>query len=191
MVCITLLFPHSCCAISFFHRSGNYDQLDDELPADPLRVTLFDADEKKIWSSPLGAPEGTFSVTTTGGRNMLCITNGIDYDDDTGNEDDRTVGFAVRVRPATVRAQEENVEGPDTRVMTNLIEMSEDLLDDFQDLNDHQAYLKVREAEHRDLTEATYSRIVRWTVLEALVLMAIAGGQVMYLKKFFEQKRYL
>eukprot|EP00563_Minutocellus_polymorphus_P013988 CAMPEP_0181048994 /NCGR_PEP_ID=MMETSP1070-20121207/15729_1 /TAXON_ID=265543 /ORGANISM="Minutocellus polymorphus, Strain NH13" /LENGTH=217 /DNA_ID=CAMNT_0023127809 /DNA_START=109 /DNA_END=762 /DNA_ORIENTATION=+ len=171
--------------------SGNYDQLDDELSADPLRVTLFDADEKKLWSSPLGAPEGTFSVASTGGRNMLCITNGIEYDDDTGDEDDRTVGFAIRVRPATVRAQDDNVEGPDTRVMTNLIEMSEDLLDDFQDLNDHQAYLKVREAEHRDLTEATYSRIVRWTVLEALVLMAIAGGQVMYLKKFFEQKRYL
>ena len=187
------VFSLLLCAIvpSYYYFSGNYDQLDDELSADPLRVTLFDSDEKKIWSSPLGAPEGTFSVTTTGGRNMLCITNGIDYDDDTGNEDDRTVGFAVRVRPATVRAQDDNVEGPDTRVMTNLIEMSEDLLDDFQDLNDHQAYLKVREAEHRDLTEATYSRIVRWTVLEALVLMAIAGGQVMYLKKFFEQKRYL
>ena len=122
---------------------------------------------------------------------MLCITNGIEYDDDTGKEDDRQVGFAVRVRPATIRAQEDNVEGPDTRVMTNLIEMSEDLLDDFQDLNDHQAYLKVREAEHRDLTEQTYARIVRWTVLEAIVLMSIAGGQVMYLKKFFEQTRYL
>lgn len=181
-------------AVSFHVSSGNYDQLDDELTADPLRVTLFDAEEKKLWTSPLGAPEGTFSVASTGGRNMLCITNGIEpgLDDDAGNEQaDRTVGFAVRVRPAAVRAQDDSVEGPDTRVMTNLIEMSEDLLDDFQDLNDHQAYLKVRESEHRDLTEATYSRIVRWTVLEALVLMAIAGGQVMYLKKFFEQKRYL
>ena len=122
---------------------------------------------------------------------MLCITNGVEEDDDRGFDHDRTVGFSVRVRPAMLRAQEENVEGPDTRVMTNLIEMSEDLLDDFQDLNDHQAYLKVREAEHRDLTEATYSRIARWTILEALVLMSIAGGQVLYLKKFFEQRRYL
>ena len=186
-----MLTTHTCCIAS---SSGNYDQLDDELTADPLRVTLFDADEKKLWSSPLGAPEGTFSVASTGGRNMLCITNGIEpgLDDDASEQEaDRTVGFAVRVRPAAVRAQDDGTEGPDTRVMTNLIEMSEDLLDDFQDLNDHQAYLKVREAEHRDLTEATYSRIVRWTVLEALVLMAIAGGQVMYLKKFFEQKRYL
>eukprot|EP00562_Extubocellulus_spinifer_P031685 CAMPEP_0178713808 /NCGR_PEP_ID=MMETSP0699-20121125/19650_1 /TAXON_ID=265572 /ORGANISM="Extubocellulus spinifer, Strain CCMP396" /LENGTH=213 /DNA_ID=CAMNT_0020362725 /DNA_START=313 /DNA_END=954 /DNA_ORIENTATION=+ len=175
----------------FFTLSGNYDQLDDEISADPLRVTLYDEAEKKLWSSAVGAPEGKFSVTSPGGRNMLCITNGIEYDDDTGNADDRHVGFAVRVRPATVRAQEDAVEGPDSRVMSNLIEMSEDLLDDFQDLNDHQAYLKVREAEHRDLTEKTYARIVRWTVLEALVLMSIAGGQVMYLKKFFEKTSYL
>ena len=124
---LTRVLSQHLLNLLIIYFSGNYDQLDDELSADPLRVTLFDADEKKIWSSPLGAPEGTFSVTTTGGRNMLCITNGIDYDDDTGNEDDRTVGFAVRVRPATVRAQEENVEGPDTRVMTNLIEMSEEI----------------------------------------------------------------
>jgi hypothetical protein len=88
-----MLTTHTCCIAS---SSGNYDQLDDELTADPLRVTLFDADEKKLWSSPLGAPEGTFSVASTGGRNMLCITNGIEpgMDDDASQEADRTVGLS-------------------------------------------------------------------------------------------------
>ena len=94
-----MLTTHSCCIAS---SSGNYDQLDDELTADPLRVTLFDADEKKLWSSPLGAPEGTFSVASTGGRNMLCITNGIEpgMDDDASQEADAPVGRRSRTSAA-------------------------------------------------------------------------------------------
>ena len=158
-------------------------------------MALYDVDDKATYHSTFGQSEGKFSVPSTG-RNFLCVKNGqneADLDDESYDRETRVVGFSVRVRPLNVHfdIDGEGGEGPETEVLSDLIDLSEDLLDDFQDLFDHQAYLKVREAEHRDLTEATFSRILRWTVLEALVVVGIAGGQVLYLKKFFEKKRYM
>jgi hypothetical protein len=56
---------------------------------------------------------------------------------------------------------------------------------------DHYDYLRSREAVQRDLVEATLDRVVRWTVLEAVLLIGIAFGQVLFYRKFFEKKHYL
>lgn len=58
-------------------------------------------------------------------------------------------------------------------------------------MSDHQEYMRGRENRHSVLADTTLSRIVQWTVLEAVVLILISCGQVLYLKKFFEQRRYL
>jgi len=188
--------------------SGNFDCLDDGLDPDPIRVTLYDPDGKRAWQSEDGEPEGTFAVRGRG-RHQLCIVNGHganppaaagggDDDEDSGDGPDgarRTVGFGVRVRPLPRGGDTEkktpDEEGPDTERTERLLDLADDLNEDLNDLRDHQDYLKLREAAHRELTERTFTRVVRWTVLEALVLMGVAGGQVAYLRKFFEQRRYL
>lgn len=184
--------------------SGNFDCLDDGLDPDPVRVTLYGADGKRVWQSDDGASEGSFHVLGVG-RHMLCVVNGhgdaIAQDDSEDSGDgadgmDRTVGFSVRVRPvARGRDLEfdepDEEEGPERARATQLVEMADDLMDDFEDLRDHQAYLKLREAAHRELSEQTFTRMVRWTAVEAVVLAAVAGAQVVYLRRFFEQKRLL
>jgi len=173
--------------------NGNFDVLNDDIPADPVTVSLFKEESMtSVWKSNPGASEGAFAILATG-RHLLCIRNGDMGGDDMspGNSDglDRKIGFSIRVVPIQ-RGLEEKA-GPDDEKTAKLIELSNVLMEGLETMMDHQAYLRNREAVHRDLTERTFRRVVRWTILEAVVLMAVAGGQVLYLRKFFEQRRYL
>lgn len=52
-----------------------------------------------------------------------------------------------------------------------------------------QEYMEAREKVHRYINDNTNSRVVLWSFFEALVLLAMTGGQVYYLKQFFEVRR--
>lgn len=54
-----------------------------------------------------------------------------------------------------------------------------------------QEYMTVRDRIHHDINEATNSRVVLWSVFEALVLITMTVGQVYYLKRFFEVRRVI
>jgi len=144
-----------------------------------------------VWKSRGGTSEGTFSLYGTG-KYELCIQNGnIGHDDEYGPKDgnDREVGFAIRVVPPA--RELENEAGPDTRLTANLLKMSVKLMSGLDTMSDHQEYMRERENRHTILADTTFNRVVQWTMLEAVVLGLIAVGQVLYLKKFFEQRRYL
>lgn len=52
-----------------------------------------------------------------------------------------------------------------------------------------QEYMSVRDRIHRNINESTNSRVVTWAFFEAMVLVIMVIGQVMYLKRFFEVRR--
>jgi len=164
--------------------------LDDELSADPLVVMLQDSNGDTRWHSEHGQTEGTFFLETEGGRYSLCIVNGFEGGDDlTANNDGmaRTVGFALRVTPL----QFATPEGAEELKTSELLSATARLNVGFQTMEDHQSYLKNREIQHRNLVEKTFQRVVLWTVIEAVVLVIVATGQVTYLKTFFEKRSYL
>jgi hypothetical protein len=177
---------------SIITRSGDFDCLDDELSPDPIGVILYDEKMAPVWRSESGSSEGSFSVRGSG-KFELCVQNGSLGSDDyyaakDGNS--REVGFAVRVIPP-LRGLEDDRVGPDDRLTFNLLEMSARLHRGLQTMSDHQEYMRERENRHTTLADTTFHRVVQWTVLEAAVLVLIACGQVLYLKRFFEQTRYL
>lgn len=173
--------------------SGNFDCLDDDLEAGVVGVTLYDEKSTPVWQSYTGATEGSFSLYGSG-RFELCIQNGQLGSDDKFYPKDgiaREVGFAIRVAPQSQRGMEDGKAGPDDRLTSHLLEQSAKLMDGLHTMMDHQEYMRGRENKHSVLAEMTFNRVVQWTVLEAIVLALIACGQVLYLKKFFEQRRYL
>ena len=116
----------------------------------------------------------------------------------------RTIGFNVRVNPLSGTALDQyraqntadksetastgsTVDGQSSRVE----KLARTLQDKILLLQDHQSYMKGREASHRNVVEQTFGLVMKWTMLEAFVLISVATLQVMYLKKFFETKRFL
>ena len=160
--------------------------IDDGLSADPIGARL-ENDEKVLWSSHLGASEGTFEITIEeGGLHRFCLENGKHF---TSDKLDRTLGWAVRVRGPSRSLDEE--AGPDSQRAQLLVESASELQEEWETLLDHYSFLRTREGVHKQLTDAIMGRVVRWTVFEGLTLALIAAGQILYLRKFMETRRYL
>lgn len=123
-----------------------------------------------------------------------------DHDYDYQNYDGglRTIGFTLRVRPLEgteasrmMQVNTGEVENAADVQKNRLIDLTNTLRDKMELLLDHQEYIKNREATHRHIVEQTFTMVMKWTMLEAFVLICIATAQVSYLKRFFETKRYL
>ncbi len=194
--------------------------MNDDLSAEPLTAILFDYETNKVsWHSEYGHAEGSFSLTIAG-KFHYCFGNGAGgykteeekNDPNYGNhpaEDEgkydytnkdgqlRTIGFTIRVRPlegteaAAMMKVNTDMSSSSDAQQQRLEHLGHTLIDKMELLLDHQEYIKRREASHRHIVEQTFTLVMRWTLLEALVLFTVAFLQVTYLKRFFETKRYL
>lgn len=149
----------------------------------------MESDEKVLWTSEPGDREGTFAlqVDVESGVHRFCLENGKHQNAD---ELDRNIGWSIRVRPVP-RALDENEAGPDEMRALQLAEWASEFQEEWDTLADHYSFLKTREALHTELSESIMGRVMRWTLFEAATLMLIATGQILYLRKFMETRRYL
>lgn len=69
--------------------------------------------------------------------------------------------------------------------------MFQDLTTALTGVKHEQEYMTVRDRIHHGINEATNSRVVLWSVFEAVVLITMTIGQVYYLKRFFEVRRVI
>lgn len=125
------------------------------------------------------ASEGFFSFDAEiTGDYKMCIFNGRPDDHD-GTE--RLVAFNYRAVP--VGEQDYQFIGLQSEVS--------DLKEGLELLKDHQAYMGQREDMHKLTLESINVKVLCWTVLEAVILFAMALWQIIYIKSFFETKRRL
>lgn len=172
---------------------GRFDVLDSNtnIPADPVRVALYNNNESMVWSSNYGDSDGSFSRGGSG-RHWLCLENGITYEQQNRWRDHsprvpRTIGFAIRVKKPTgiiaemiKREVEDGVHVRDVNDATqNLLELSAALNENFDALYDHMSFMKAREMVHRELHEETFTKVVKWNILEICTVVIVAFGQVL------------
>lgn len=169
--------------------SGSFDCLDTKIATDPIRVALYNSDEKKVWSSDYGDAEGSFSVKGIG-KHWLCLENGLTYEerDDTKTPPrqrvTRTIGFSLRVKKSVSAAAaellgEENAGNDVDGTTQRLLDLADDLNENFEVLADHMSFMKAREIVHRELHEETFTKVVRWNVLEICTVVVVTFGQVL------------
>ena len=166
---------------------GSFDCLDSKVATDPIRVALYNSNEERVWQSEYGDAEGYFSHKGSG-KHWLCLENGMTYEHYTDTKVGprlkvaRTIGFALRVKRTMNGMREalgDAADGSDANDTTRkLMELSEDLSENFQALTDHMSYMKAREIVHRELHEETFTKVVRWNILEICAVVVVSFGQI-------------
>lgn len=178
--------------------SGNFDLLDDEVDSGIISAWLEKrtgrnpGDFITVWKSQDHDDEDTFSVEVDpNGKFGLCFQVS-QPDDDSWKKPGVyfSVGFNLRVT-AIPRTLEESVEGPDAERALSLLQNAGLVEDDWRNLIDHFDYLRNRESTHTILMHQIRDRVLGWTVVEAILVITMAVGQILYWKRFFEKKRYL
>lgn len=173
---------------------GNFDHLDDSISSEPLAVVVIDAKEEHVlFRSRRRATEGSFRVNLKANQKVnLCLQNGLvtagrGRKSPTARSHDgkpRTVGFAY-----TVEATDEN-QHIHTQHDRNKRAAGE-LVRSMANLMTHHQYMRARENTHREVVEQTFTQLMWWVVLESVVVIAIAGAQIMYFRNFLERRRYM
>ena len=122
--------------------------------------------------------EGKFSFEAEAdGDYEMCVSNG-------GEENDgitRIVAFNFRV--SDVEESDYEYAG----LKTELAEMRQGL----DLLRDHQSYMGQREDLHKETLQSINTKVLCWTVLEAVILIGMSFWQISYISSFFETKRKL
>jgi len=117
---------------------------------------------------------GSHSLTAAkDGRYMYCFSN------EFSTVSDKSVSFNVH---GVLYIPDDGVVAPIEREVRNLAI-------GLQGVKDEQEYIVVRERTHRNTAESTNDRVKWWSIAQTILLFAVCGWQVYYLKSFFEVKR--
>lgn len=123
------------------------------------------------------ASEGFFSFDAEiAGDYTFCISNGEEEDND---GIPRLIAFNFRAA----------AEGEQDYEFVGLQSELADLKEGLELLKDHQSYMNQREDVHKSTLESINTKVLCWTVLEAIILIAMACWQTLYIRSFFEIKR--
>ncbi len=195
-VCISGYYPHNTCLLFIFlfvvawETSGSFEVLHDDVDSNELTVRLSNLDTgESLYTIPSGVQEGDFELTDLkkNAPLQLCFQSNVEGDN---AEDAFDIGFNLRYHepPRTLEDQE---SGPDGEKAAQLVEKAAKIHQNWDTLQDHFDFLRNREAIHEEMNDEIVSRLTKWTYLEAVLVVSMAIGQVMYWKKFFEKRRYL
>lgn len=123
------------------------------------------------------ASEGFFTFDAEEeGDYTMCISNGSE-----GNTDGVTRLVAFNFRAVKVGEQDYQFVG----LQSELADLKEGLAL----MKDHQSYINQREDVHKEIIESIDVKVLCWTILEAIILIAMALWQISYIRSFFETKR--
>merc|ERR1712194_806800 len=159
------------------HHIGTYEA---DGPAEGIVVTMLDPQKKQHWrttdtSGPVKA------TASTHGQYSLCFQSTIrenqmvSFDGSWGRDELHAAGVSSKefVTKNHTDVVKDTVEQMHARILSVL---------------DQQQFTITREAVHRETAERTNTRVIWWTVVEVITLIALAGFQVYYLRSYFEVK---
>lgn len=164
--------------------------LHDDVDTYELGVSVINLDTgERMHEVPTGTQEGDFKLEhiKASSRFSVCFQNNASTEDE---ENEFDVGFNIRFHNP-VRTLDEGVSGPDAERASQLVEKAWEIDQDWEILVDHFEFLRNREGIHYEMNNQIMTRLKHWTYFEALLVVVMAMGQVMYWKKFFEKRRYL
>ncbi|EKD16565.1 uncharacterized protein L3040_001307 [Drepanopeziza brunnea f. sp. 'multigermtubi'] len=187
----------------------------EELPKDTLVVGHFDAEEfdetAKTWTkhdglnilitvdevfdndhrvvNQKGAHTGRFTFSAAdSGDHKICFTP---------SSTTRTGGWlsnatplgGVRLTLDLAIGATSQIESTDKGKIEDIVKRVKDLNGRLQDIRREQVFQREREAEFRDQSESTNARVVRWTLVQLVLLGITCAWQLSHLRAFFIKQK--
>lgn len=163
-------------------------------PKDGISVVLKGPQGNELYSTI--QPTGEFEIRVSqAGLYTLCFDNNsgprtlpnllVSFDfEDTGKGElgsqSAKASSGGDERDGVAQPQDVNVLYRDIRKVARAIDL----------LKSDQLHVKTRMNRHRDTVESTFTRVVRYSILESLVLIGVATAQLMYVRNLFDKKRF-
>ncbi|XP_020645934.3 transmembrane emp24 domain-containing protein 9 [Pogona vitticeps] len=170
------------------YRTQLFDkQREEYLPATPglgMFVEVKDPDEKVILSRQYGS-EGRFTFTShTPGEHQICLHSN-------STKFSLFAGGMLRVH-LDIQVGEHANDYAEIAAKDKLSELQlrvRQLLEQIEQIQKEQNYQRWREERFRQTSESTNQRVLWWSIVQTLILVAIGVWQMRHLKSFFEAKK--
>ncbi|KAF2872595.1 emp24/gp25L/p24 family/GOLD-domain-containing protein [Massariosphaeria phaeospora] len=135
-----------------------------------------------------GSDDGRFTFSAAdSGEHRLCVTpqNVASSGGWFGNGVHGTVKFTLDL----AIGETSKIESTDKGKIDTIVQKVKDLNSRLQDVRREQIFQREREAEFRDQSESTNSRVVRWTLLQLAILGVTCAWQLSHLRAFFIKQK--
>ena len=147
-------------------------------------MQLYDPKGAEVWSQT-DQVKGMHGFTTEhSGDYKACF-----YKTDTAKEDLNKHKVRLDWKSGIAAADWENIAKASN--VDDLQKTLRELAAEMKSIHEGMLYLRKKEAEMRDLNEATNSKVAWLSVISLSVCISLAVWQIFYLKNFFERKKLL
>ncbi|EFQ98700.1 ERP6 [Nannizzia gypsea CBS 118893] len=174
---------------------GNYQSevynphLNAYAPDNSISITItvdevFDNDHRVV--SQKGADKGRYTFSTAdAGQHKLCFT----ADSHANSGWLSGASGPVKLSLDMAIGESNHLESGDKGKLDDLVERVKNLNGRLQDIRREQVFQREREAQFRDQSEATNSRVVRWALIQTAVLGVTCVWQFSHLRSFFIKQK--
>lgn len=187
----------------------------EELPKDTIVVGDYKAeeydDQRKVWSghdglhiyisvdevfdkdhrvvSQKGAASGKFTFTADGsGEHKICFTPS-STSGGSGWLNALSHMGGIKLKLDLAIGESSALDAADKGKIHDIVQKVKDLNGRLQDIRREQVFQREREAEFRDQSESTNARVVRWTLVQLVVLGITCAWQLSHLRSFFIKQK--
>ncbi|ORY59560.1 emp24/gp25L/p24 family/GOLD [Pseudomassariella vexata] len=147
----------------------------------------FDNDHRVV--NQKGSASGRFTFTAAaGGDHKICFTPS----SNSGRQNWLSVltpNGGIKLSLDMAIGETSEIESTDKSKLEDISQRVKDLNSRLQDIRREQVFQREREAEFRDQSESTNSRVVRWMFIQVLVLGITCVWQLSHLRSFFIKQK--
>ncbi|KAH9881249.1 hypothetical protein J1614_001745 [Plenodomus biglobosus] len=136
-----------------------------------------------------GSAEGKFTFSAAdSGQHRICVTPQ-NVPSASGGWLGTGIHGTVKFTLDMAIGETSRIESTDKDKVETLVQKVKDLNSRLQDIRREQVFQREREAEFRDQSEHTNSRVVRWTIIQLVILGVTCVWQLSHLRAFFIKQK--
>jgi hypothetical protein len=148
---------------------------------------VFDHDHRVV--SQRGASSGKFTFSSAeAGNHKICFTPNSNSGRSSWLSQSQPNG-GIKLRLDLVIGETNEIQSTDKTKIEDITTRIKDLKARLNDIKREQIFQREREAEFRDQSESTNSRVVRWILIQLAVLGVTCAWQLSNLRSFFIKQK--